>query len=202
MVKMRCELHDELAASTQFVTHLTGRLLSKLHLRPSPIATQGFKALLQLVDNTCRDSFDLFFALYSHNPKSNDMMDQFGAAFAELRRELSKGQPLTPTAGASGMRVSRAVAGMEPSATVSISDLAIELKRQGKPVLSLSVGEPDFDPPPEVMAAAHEALDKRLVKYTALAGSHELRAAICRDLKTRKGLEYTPEQVRCCTAAK
>lgn len=52
MVKLSCERHDALAAASQFVTHLTGRLLSKLQLQPSPIATQGFKALLQLVDNT------------------------------------------------------------------------------------------------------------------------------------------------------
>ena len=40
-------------AATQFVTHLTGRLLGKLNIQPSPIATAGFKALLQLVENTC-----------------------------------------------------------------------------------------------------------------------------------------------------
>jgi len=45
------------------------------------------------------------------------------------------------------------------------------------------------------MAAAHEALDMGKVKYTALAGSHELRAAICEDMLKRKGLTYTPEQV-------
>ena len=63
MVRMTCEEHDRLAAGSQFVTHLTGRLLSRLSLGPSPIATQGFKALLKLVDNTCSDSFDLFYAL-------------------------------------------------------------------------------------------------------------------------------------------
>lgn len=52
MVPMSCEHHDALAAGSQFVTHLTGRLLSKLNLQPSPIGTTGFKALLKLVDNT------------------------------------------------------------------------------------------------------------------------------------------------------
>jgi len=201
MVKLSCERHDALAAASQFVTHLTGRLLSKLQLQPSPIATQGFKALLQLVDNTCRDSFDLFYALYSHNANSNDMMDQFGAAFSELRREILD-FGAAPAAPAGEIAISRTVAAMPASATVAISDLAIELKRQGKPVISLSVGEPDFSPPPEVMEAAHEALREGKVKYTALAGSHELRSAVCDDLLRRKGLKYEPSQVVCCCGAK
>ena len=49
MVNLSCEQHDELAAGSQFVTHLTGRLLSKLNLQPCTIATRGFRALLQLV---------------------------------------------------------------------------------------------------------------------------------------------------------
>lgn len=85
---MTCELHDEVSAGSQFVTHLTGRILERLSLRTTPINTkvglhghcktdisfgmkpsihanvdlQGFESLLQLVDNTCADSFDLFFA--------------------------------------------------------------------------------------------------------------------------------------------
>ena len=76
---MTCELHDETAAGSQFVTHFTGRILERLSLRPTPINTkagterlwpvssppirsQGFEGLLTLVENTTRDSFDLFFA--------------------------------------------------------------------------------------------------------------------------------------------
>ena len=88
MVKMSCEKHDTLAAGSQFVTHLTGRILGRLGLQPSPIATQGYRALLQLVDNTQKDSFDLFYALYSHNPASSQTLDDFGTAFEELRTEL------------------------------------------------------------------------------------------------------------------
>ena len=89
MVRMTCEEHDTLAAGSQFVTHLTGRLLAKLHLQQSPIATAGFKALLKLVDNTCSDSFDLFYALYAHNPASSEQLQQFAEAFSELRRDLA-----------------------------------------------------------------------------------------------------------------
>ena len=89
MVRMDCEDHDRIAASSQFVTHLTGRLLAKLGLAPSPISTQGFNALLQVRDNTCRDSFDLFYALYSHNNNSSEQLRTFAAALAELRAEIA-----------------------------------------------------------------------------------------------------------------
>ena len=91
MVKMSCETHDTVAAGSQFVTHLTGRMLARLGLQPSPIATQGYRALLQLVDNTCKDSFDLFYALYSHNPASGKTLADFAKAFEELRAELQGG---------------------------------------------------------------------------------------------------------------
>ena len=64
MVSMDCEEHDRFAAGSQFVTHLTGRMLSKLGIVSTPINTVGFETLLKLMENTCKDSFDLFFALY------------------------------------------------------------------------------------------------------------------------------------------
>ena len=65
---------------------------------------------------------------------------------------------------------------MPASQTVAISDIAIELKRQGVPVLSLAVGEPDFQPPPEVMAAAHSALDAGIADLVLHQHRHECSA--------------------------
>ena len=97
MVQMSCEEHDKLAAGSQFVTHLTGRLLARLGVAPSPIATQGYRALLKLVDNTQQDSFDLFYALYSHNPASSQTLADFANAFEELRAELQGFDALAAT---------------------------------------------------------------------------------------------------------
>jgi len=88
MVPMQADRHDELAAGTQFVTHLTGRVLHRLRLAPCEIATRGFEALLQLVENTCKDSFDLFLALYRHNKSSRRQLDALAAALDEIRGEL------------------------------------------------------------------------------------------------------------------
>ena len=202
--RMSCERHDQLASASQFVTHLTGRLLAKLKLQPNPIATKGFTALLDLVSNTCKDSFDLFYALYSHNAASSEQLRQISAAFEELRSDLlsyAPGGSGAPASAGDGVLSSR-VRGLAMSKTVQVTDLPAALRREGKQVISLSVGEPDFVPAAPVMEAAHEALTKGLVKYTENAGSRALREAICVYLKTEKKIEYAPEQIVCSNGAK
>lgn len=97
MVDMTCELHDEIAAGSQFVTHLMGRVLARLGLQTTPINTKGFESLLQLVDNTCKDSFDLFFALYKCNPNSEKQLQAIEESIkdvsAELRSSMAKTKP-------------------------------------------------------------------------------------------------------------
>merc|ERR1712217_83619 len=88
MGDMACELHDEMAAGSQFVTHFTGRVLGQLGLQTTPINTKGFDSLLHLQENTCRDSFDLFFALYKCNPNSASQLKAFEKALAEVSNEL------------------------------------------------------------------------------------------------------------------
>lgn len=90
MVDMTCELHDQCTAGSQFVTHFTGRVLSRLGLRTTPINTKGFDSLLQLVENTCKDSFDLFYALYKCNPNSAQQLKAFEDAIAEVSTELQR----------------------------------------------------------------------------------------------------------------
>jgi hypothetical protein len=67
MVEMACEDHDRIAASTQFMTHTVGRVLGSMGLSPTPIDTRGFQSLLNLVDNTTNDSFDLYYGLFMYN---------------------------------------------------------------------------------------------------------------------------------------
>ena len=70
MVEMSCEEHDRIAASTQFITHTVGRILGSMDLAPTPIDTRGFQSLLNLVDNTTHDSFDLYYGLFMYNAVS------------------------------------------------------------------------------------------------------------------------------------
>ncbi|KAL3939154.1 MAG: hypothetical protein SGARI_001472, partial [Bacillariaceae sp.] len=61
MVPMSCKAHDEYAANSQFITHLTGRILGAQGLSRTPIDTKGFESVLKLIDSTTADSFDLFY---------------------------------------------------------------------------------------------------------------------------------------------
>lgn len=88
MVPMSCSVHDEYAASTQFVTHTTGRMLAELDLRSTPINTRGFESLLGVVDNTTKDSFDLYYGLYKYNPNARSELDKLEAALQAIRSKL------------------------------------------------------------------------------------------------------------------
>ncbi|AWN22875.1 aspartate aminotransferase [Deinococcus irradiatisoli] len=100
------------------------------------------------------------------------------------------------------MPLSQKVRSLKPSATVAVSSRALELKRSGVDVISLSVGEPDFDTPPHVVAAAKAALDAGKTRYTQVGGIPELREAIAAKLQRENGLSYAPEAVIVTSGAK
>ncbi len=84
---------------------------------------------------------------------------------------------------------------IKPSATLAVTTQARELKAQGRDVIGLGAGEPDFETPDHIKAAAKAAIDRGETRYTAVAGTPELRQAICGKFKRDNGLDYTPEQV-------
>lgn len=88
MIPMSCELHDSFAASSQFITHTTGRMLAKLQLKSTPINTKGYESLLGVVETTCKDSFDLYYGLYKYNPNAKLELEKLEQALQLLRKEL------------------------------------------------------------------------------------------------------------------
>ena len=84
---------------------------------------------------------------------------------------------------------------VKPSATIAVTNKARELKAAGKDVIGLGAGEPDFDTPDNIKAAAKAAIDAGKTKYTAVDGIPELKEAICAKFKRDNGLDYTPAQV-------
>lgn len=95
-----------------------------------------------------------------------------------------------------------ALSRIKPSATIAVTQMARELKAQGKDVISLSVGEPDFDTPQNIKDAAVAAIARGETKYTPVAGIPELRKAIADKFKRENGLDYKPEQVIVGTGGK
>ncbi len=84
---------------------------------------------------------------------------------------------------------------LKPSATVAVTGRALELQRAGVDVISMSVGEPDFDTPPHVRAAAIRAIEGGKTRYTAVNGIAELREAVSAKFRRENGLEYAPDAV-------
>ena len=81
---------------------------------------------------------------------------------------------------------------LQPSATLKITGRAKELQREGKSIISLSAGEPDFPTPSFICYAAIEAIRNGIHGYTMNTGTPELREAICAKLKRDNGLDYSP----------
>src|SRR3990167_3773604 len=92
-------------------------------------------------------------------------------------------------------QLSKALARIAPSRTTAITDRAIQLRAEGRDVISLSVGEPDFATPAHVVEAAKDALDAGDTKYTAVAGTERLREAAALHFKRDLGIEVPPSQV-------
>lgn len=92
-------------------------------------------------------------------------------------------------------KLSRRVNAIKPSPTLAVSQKAAELKAQGKDVIGLGVGEPDFDTPEFIREAAKKAIDDGHTRYTAVDGILPLKQAVCAKLKRDNQLEYSPDNV-------
>ena len=91
---------------------------------------------------------------------------------------------------------------IKPSPTIAVTEKARQLKAAGRQIISLSTGEPDFDTPDNIKAAAAKAMAAGDTKYTAVDGTPALKAAICAKFVRENGLTYTPEQVSVGTGGK
>ncbi len=91
---------------------------------------------------------------------------------------------------------------MQESATIKMAKMSRELNAQGKDIIDLSLGEPDFDTPQHIKDAAKVAIDKGYTKYTPVPGYPELRKAIAKKFKRDNNLDYTIDQIVVSTGAK
>ncbi len=91
---------------------------------------------------------------------------------------------------------------LQPSATLAMSQKSSELKAQGIDIINMSVGEPDFNTPDHIKAAAIKAVEENYSRYSPVPGYPELRQAIVNKLKNENQLEYTAAQILCSNGAK
>jgi aspartate aminotransferase len=91
---------------------------------------------------------------------------------------------------------------IKPSPTIAVSMKAAELKASGKDIISLGMGEPDFDTPQNIKQAAIAAIERGETKYTAVDGTALLKKAVITKFKRENSLEYKPSEIIVSTGAK
>lgn len=99
-------------------------------------------------------------------------------------------------------RIASRMAAISPSLTLAVTAKAKAMKAAGEPVISFGAGEPDFNTPANIIAAAKEALDAGQTKYTPSSGLLPLRKAIAEKFRRDNGLEYEPSQIIVSNGAK
>lgn len=100
------------------------------------------------------------------------------------------------------VRLSSRLNRLAPSATLAMSQKSGEMKAQGIDVINLSVGEPDFNTPDHIKAAAKKAVDDNWSRYSPVAGYADLREAVAAKLKNENGLDYKPSEISVSNGAK
>ncbi|MBK8686785.1 MAG: pyridoxal phosphate-dependent aminotransferase [Bacteroidetes bacterium] len=100
------------------------------------------------------------------------------------------------------MQLAKRLSKIEEPQTIKMAKLSRELKAQGKDIIDLSLGEPDFRTPQHIVEAAIQAMQDGFTKYPPVAGFPDLRLAITEKFKRDNHLEYTPDQVMVGTGAK
>ena len=108
--------------------------------------------------------------------------------FIAKTSSLSGSRPATPA-------LSARVQAIKPSPTLAVTALAAKLKAQGRDIISLGAGEPDFDTPQHIKAAAIGAINRGFTKYTAVGGIPSLKEAIVAKFKRENGLDYAGKQI-------
>lgn len=98
--------------------------------------------------------------------------------------------------------IADALSRVKPSATIAVSQKARELKAQGRDIIGLGAGEPDFDTPDNIKDAAIAAIKRGETKYTPVSGIVPLREAIAQKFKRENNLDYKPEQTIVGTGGK
>jgi len=85
---MTAKMHDEMTAYSQGITHYVGRLLADLELRPTRTDTLGYEKLLEVMGQTCNDSWQLFLDLQSYNPYTQKMREDLNKSIAKINSAL------------------------------------------------------------------------------------------------------------------
>src|SRR5690349_2408360 len=140
--------------------------------------------------------FPTHHKLFLYNQCNLVLASRDRCAYRSVHAIANPGRQVTPS------RIAARVRRIKPSPSTSAADRANELRRQGKSIVNLVVGEPDFDTPPHIRQAAAAAIEKGATRYTLMAGTVELRQAIAAKLERENGLHYAMNEIIATNGAK
>src|SRR5690242_10518615 len=120
-----------------------------------------------------------------------------GSPLGRSARKISAVPPAVPSPEIHAMpsQIADRLKVIKPSPTLAVSAKAAKLKAEGKDVIAMGAGEPDFDTPQFIKDAAIAAMNKGFTKYTAAGGTPSLKKAIVAKFKRENGLDYTERQI-------
>ena len=133
LLKLKPEVHDELSANSQFISHFIGRLLEEIGSEETIIDTDLYKHLIKVMEYSVNDSWDLFEGLYNFNKKSKNTLSRFKYCFDKLVNKLENNT----------MRSNQMIKGSD---TASMFSKIVELKEKGKKIHNQAIGIPTWYP--------------------------------------------------------
>src|SRR5690349_7440743 len=133
--------------------------------------------------------FPTHHKLFLYDQSELVLASRAGFAYRSVRAIPQPGRHVTTS------RIAARVRRIKPSPSTSAADRANELRRQGKSIVNLVVGEPDFDTPAHIRKAAAEAMDKGATRDTLMAATAERRQAIVDNSEPEQGLSYAPNEI-------
>ena len=185
-IEMNCSEHDNYSANSQFITHFIGRILKKMNVKSTPINTKGYENLLDVMNNTCNDSNELFEGLYNNNNKSLAIVNSMKDAINNIINDINKNNK-------------------NNNFDTGFSNLCqkyCSLQENSDSFLNHSIGIPDFDINYQVKKEGINTLSTIKLKYTNVLGLEKLRESISKYLKKEKNLDYSSNEILCTSGGK
>src|SRR5690242_2997531 len=134
--------------------------------------------------------------LFAHWPVAG------GVGSRNIRARFDNPTPAHPKGSTVPNQLSRRVQRVKPSPTLAVTARAAKLKAEGKDIIGLGAGEPDFDTPPHIAQAGVEAIRSGFTRYTNVDGINELKDAIIGKFRRDNALEYERSQILVSSGAK
>jgi len=195
---MSCEQHDSYAASSQFLTHVTGRIMAVHGYNPTPLDLKGYKCLCRVADVVCNNSFDLFYGLFKYNTASLDTLRKLRQAFENIQGKLLSRRSIENVGQdrsrhGSMLSLTGVMQSHCKSAASSVQELTMQLQADGVEVnFCLCTEELERTVPAQVQIS-----EEPITGWSPLnmQGEFKLRQRICCYLQERKSTTYKLDQI-------